>query len=77
MTERDEFRGFLCATDPGKNGGVENGAFFIFEFSVFHLGEDFTADFYETGCGGGAHGLSFCGNINHAGLVGIIEVGQF
>lgn len=41
MAERNEFRGLLSAHDPGEDGGVKDGAFFVLQLTVFHLVDEF------------------------------------
>lgn len=76
VAEGNEVRGFFGAHDSGKNGRLQNRAFFVSKLAVVHLREELATEGDEAGGGGHADGLGFRGDVNHAGLVGVIEVGQ-
>lgn len=76
MAERDELGGFLGAHDSSEDGGVKNRAFFILELTVVHLADEFFTKANEAARRSGAGGGFFSRDIDHAGLVRVIEVSE-
>ena len=76
MAEGNELRGFFRPHDAGKNRGVEDRAFLIVKLTIIHLAHELGSKSDEARSNRSAAGGGFFGNINHTGLVGVIEVSE-
>lgn len=76
VAEGNELRGFFRPHDAGQNRGVEDRAFFILKLTLIHLGNQLASKSDEARRNRRAASGGFFGNINHAGLVGVIEVSE-
>ena len=55
---------------------MEDGAFFVLKLAIFHAGKDVGAQRDEAGGGGRADGGYLAGDVDHARLVRVVEVGE-
>ena len=76
VAERNDLGGFLDTHDAGQDRGMEDGAFFVLKLAIFHAGKDVGAQRDEAGGGGGADGGYLAGDVDHARLVRVVEVGE-